>query len=144
MAEISYAIDRQITLTQFRDVLLRSTLAERRPINDDICLQGMIDHTDILATAWDGEKLVGVSRSLTDWHYSCYLADLAVDSAYQRHGIGKQLIDVTQRQLQPTCRIILLAAPAANDYYPRLGFESNPRAWLLMPETRVIEQNTKA
>ncbi len=137
MAAIEYAIERPIALTQFRDVLLRSTLGQRRPIDNDACLQGMLDHADVLATAWDGDKLIGVSRSLTDWTYACYLADLAVDIDYQRHGIGKALIDLTQRQLGPLCKIILLAAPAANEYYPRIGFEHNPRAWLLEPDKRV-------
>ena len=137
MTAIHYTIDRTITLEQFRDLLVRSTLGERRPIDNDECLRGMITNADIMATAWDGETLVGVSRALTDWHYACYLADLAVDVAYQRHGIGKRLIDLTQRQLGPLCKIILLAAPAANEYYPRIGFEHNPRAWLLEPSNRV-------
>lgn len=137
MTTISYAIDRVITLEQFRDVLVRSTLGERRPIDNDECLRGMIVNTDIMATAWDGDKLVGISRSLTDWHYSCYLADLAVDAAYQRDGIGKQLIDLTQRQLGSLCKIILLAAPAASEYYPRIGFTHNPRAWMLDADKRV-------
>lgn len=137
MTTISYATDRVITLEQFRDVLVRSTLGERRPIDNDECLRGMIANTDIMATAWDGDKLVGISRSLTDWHYSCYLADLAVDVAYQRDGIGKRLIDLTQRQLGPLCKIILLAAPAASEYYPRIGFTHNPRAWMLDADKRV-------
>lgn len=138
MSEIRYATDITISTQQFRDVLVRSTLGERRPIDNAACLQGMLDHADILATAWDGDKLVGVSRALTDWHYACYLADLAVDATYQRSGVGKQLIDLTQRQLQPLCKIILLAAPAANDYYPRIGFEHNPRAWILEPDQRAV------
>lgn len=137
MATIHYTTDRVITLEQFRDVLVRSTLGERRPIDNDECLRGMIVNADIMATAWDDDKLIGVSRSLTDWHYACYLADLAVDTAYQREGIGKKLIDLTQRQLQPLCKIILLAAPAANAYYPQIGFEHNPRAWLLEPDKHV-------
>lgn len=137
MKTIHYAIDRAVTLEQFRDVLARSTLGERRPLDNDECMRGMIVNADIMATAWDGDKLVGVSRSLTDWTYACYLADLAVDVAYQRDGIGKQLIDLTQRQLGPLCKIILLAAPAANEYYPRIGFEHNPRAWMLEPNKRV-------
>lgn len=130
---VAIAIDAE----QFRDVLVRSTLGERRPIDNPQCLQGMLEHADILATAWDGDKLIGVSRSVTDWHYACYLSDLAVDAAYQRRGIGKQLIDLTQQQLGPLCKIILLAAPAAKDYYEKIGFEYNPRAWLLDRDKRV-------
>jgi ribosomal protein S18 acetylase RimI-like enzyme len=131
MTTLRYALDRRIDVEQFRDLLVRSTLGERRPVEDTECLRGMLEHTDILATAWDNETLVGVSRSLTDWHYSCYLADLAVDVSYQRSGIGRELIHLTQQQLGPRCKIILLAAPAANDYYPKVGFDHNPRAWLL-------------
>lgn len=138
MTAVHYAVDRSIDVPQFRDLLVRSTLGERRPIDVDECLEGMLRHADILATAWVDDVLVGVSRSLTDWTYSCYLADLAVDVAYQREGIGRQLIDLTQRQLGPLCKIILLAAPAASEYYPRIGFEHNPRAWLLERDRRVV------
>lgn len=95
------------------------------------CLEGMLRHADILATCWDGEKLVGVSRSVTDFSYCCYLSDLAVDTACQRQGIGKKLIELTQSQLGPLCKIILLAAPAAVEYYPRIGFSHHPQAWIL-------------
>lgn len=100
MLDIRYSVDAVIDGAQFRDVLVRSTLGERRPIDDATCLRGMLEHVDILATAWEGDKLVGVSRSLTDWHYACYLSDLAVDAAYQRRGIGKCLIELTQQQLE--------------------------------------------
>lgn len=139
MTAIRYSVDDRIDVDQFRDLLVRSTLAERRPIDDTDCLRGMLEHTDILVTAWAGERLVGLSRSLTDWHYSCYLADLAVDVACQHSGIGRHLVDITQSKLGPQCKIILLAAPAANDYYPRLGFEHNPRAWLLDRGRRVVD-----
>ncbi|MDB6060040.1 MAG: family acetyltransferase [Verrucomicrobiaceae bacterium] len=131
MSDIRYAIDAVIDAAQFRDVLVRSTLGERRPIDDAQCLQGMLQHADIVATAWDGNKLIGVSRSLTDWNYACYLSDLAVDVAHQRRGIGKRLIDLTQQQLGPLCKIILLAAPAAKEYYEKIGFDHNPRVWML-------------
>lgn len=131
MLDVRYSVDEVIDGAQFRDVLVRSTLSERRPIDDAACLRGMLEHADILATAWDGDKLVGVSRALTDWHYACYLSDLAVDAAYQRRGIGKCLIELTQQQLGSLCKIILLAAPAAKEYYEKIGFTHNPRAWLL-------------
>jgi GNAT superfamily N-acetyltransferase len=75
----------------------------------------------LLVTAWDGDKLVGVARSMTDFHYACYLSDLAVDQDYQRQGIGKQLQILTQQQLGRYCKLILIAAPAANAYYGRIG-----------------------
>ena len=91
----------------------------------------MIDNASILVTAWDDTKLVGIARSLSDFIYITYLADLVVDEDYQQQGIGKQLIELTQAQTSPDCMMVLLATPSANDYYPKLGFTHNPRAWML-------------
>ena len=117
----------------FIDVLRRSGLAERRPVANPEIIQGMLEHADLLVTAWADELLVGVARSVTDFHYCCYLSDLAVDRAYQRSGIGRELIRRTREQLGPGCILILLSAPAAVGYYPRLGFSAHNSAWVLRP-----------
>ncbi len=128
---IQYQTSTSITTEQFIDVLRRSTLGERRPIDDYECMEGMVNNSNVLVTAWDGEKLVGVARSMTDFHYACYLSDLAVDRDYQRQGIGKQLQILTQQQLGKHCKLILIAAPAANGYYQQLGYTHMPRCWVL-------------
>ncbi len=91
----------------------------------------MLKNANLTVSAWHEDQLVGIARSLTDFTYVAYLADLAVDSAYQKHGIGKHLVEETKNRLGAECMIVLLAAPKANDYYPKLGFEHNPRAWML-------------
>jgi len=91
----------------------------------------MLRHANLICTAWDRETLVGVARSLTDFEFCCYLSDLAVDQSYQRRGIGKQLIALTQRKLGRRAKLILLAAPKAEGYYPRIGFDAWPSAWVL-------------
>ena len=131
---IQYQTSTSITTEQFIDVLRRSTLGERRPINDYECMEGMVKNSNVLVTAWDGDKLVGVARSMTDFHYACYLSDLAVDRDYQRQGIGKQLQILTQQQLGKHCKLILIAAPAANGYYQQLGYTHMPRCWALSRE----------
>lgn len=128
---IHYKINEPITTEQFVGLLRASTLGERRPIDDLACMEGMIRNSNLLVTAWDGDVLVGVARSLTDFHYACYLSDIAVHSACQRQGIGRQLQILTQEQLGPRCKLILLAAPAAHSYYPKLGYTHNPRCWVL-------------
>jgi GNAT superfamily N-acetyltransferase len=129
--DIHYSAKLTITETQFIDVLRRSTLAERRPIDDPDCIQAMLRHANLLCTAWDGELLVGVARSVTDFAYCCYLSDLAVDEAYQKRGIGRGLIELTRAQLGPRALLILLAAPKAEGYYPKLGFQAHRSAWTL-------------
>ena len=128
---ISYSNQVSITAKQAIDLYERSTLGERRPINNVTTFELMLKNANLIVTAWDDDKLIGISRSLTDFAYVAYLADLAVDEQYQRTGIGKQLIEETKARLGPECMIVLLAAPKANAYYEHLGFEHNPRAWTL-------------
>jgi predicted N-acetyltransferase YhbS len=134
---ILYQSIRQITEAEFVDLLKRSALAERRPIDDPKSIRAMLRHSNLLCTAWDASKLVGVARSITDFEYCCYLSDLAVDKAYQRTGIGKGLIRLTQSRLGGNAKIILLAAPNAENYYPRIGFEPHKSAWLLHAGARL-------
>ena len=135
-AMITYATTRSLTPTEFIDILNRSTLGERRPIDDPDAVAGMLANADMTVTAWDGDLCVGLARSVTDFTYCCYLSDLAVDVAYQRQGIGTELIAHTQDQLGPRCNIILLAAPAAADYYGHIGFKPHPRCWILPRDKR--------
>jgi len=116
---------------EFIDLLKRSTLGERRPIEERERIEGMLANANLLCTAWDGEKLVGVARSVTDFVYCCYLSDLAVDEAYQKMGIGKGLIRETKSRLGPKAFIVLLSAPKAEGYYPKIGFEAHRSAWVL-------------
>lgn len=128
---ITYIENANIGPEQAIDLYIRSTLGERRPIDNVNTFKAMLANASLTISAWDGEKLVGISRCLTDFSYVAYLADLAVDEDYQREGIGKKLIAETKLRLGPDCMIVLLAAPKANAYYEHLGFEHNPRAWML-------------
>ena len=128
---IRYVDDASISVTDAIDLYNRSTLGERRPVDRPDIFEGMIRNADIIVSAWHDERLVGIARSLTDYTYVAYLADLAVDAEYQHRGIGRQLIEETKSRLGEHCMIVLLAAPKANDYYAKVGFEHNPRAWVL-------------
>lgn len=128
---IEYRSDAKLDVQQVIDLYNSSTLGARRPVDKPEVFRAMIDKATIVITAWDDEKLVGLARALSDLVYVTYLADLVVHENYQHQRIGKQLIDLTQAQTAPDCMLVLLAAPLANDYYPKLGFTHNPRAWML-------------
>jgi ribosomal protein S18 acetylase RimI-like enzyme len=102
-----------------------------RPHEDLPRIQRMIDHADILITAWLDGRMIGVARAITDFSYCCYLSDLAVDNQYQKLGVGKELIKQVQTIIGDECSLILLSAPGAVDYYPRLGFTKNDRAFVI-------------
>lgn len=129
--KIEYRDDAKISVEVGIDLYKKSTLGERRPIDHPDIFEGMLNNANLTISAWHEQRLIGIARSLTDFTYVAYLADLAVDAEYQKQGIGEQLIEETKRRLGGDCMIVLLAAPKANDYYPKLGFEHNPRAWTL-------------
>ncbi len=131
LSSTTFLVNHPITTAQFAALLAQTSLGARRPLDHPATLQGMLDNANLLITAWQGETLVGVARSVTDFHFCCYLSDLAVAESVQGQGIGKALIRETFLQLQPGCKLILLAAPQAVAYYPKLGFSQHPSAWVM-------------
>ena len=137
-----YRVNAPISADEFIDLLTRSTLAERRPVDDRACIEGMLANASLTVSAWDGSLLVGIARSVTDFHFACYLSDLAVDQGFQKSGIGKQLQAITQQQLGLNCKLILLAAPGASDYYEPLGYSRSDRCWVLDPDVHITGTQT--
>ena len=134
MSAVEYRVNHTLTVEQFIDLLNRSMLAARRPLESAERVQRMLDHANLTVTAWDGETLVGIARSATDFAFYCYLSDLAVDEAYQRSGIGKMLITLTRIVAEDEASLILLSAPAAMGYYPKVGFEKLENAFAVKRE----------
>ena len=130
---ITYQVENNISPREFRELLIKSTLGERRPVDDFERIILMVENANLIITARDGSKLVGVARSVTDFVYCTYLSDLAVDDEYQKKGIGKELIRLTKKE-SPKATIILLAAPKAVDYYPHIGMTKFNACFLLKDE----------
>jgi len=135
--KIEYKINEPISTEQYIELLKSCTLGERRPVDDLTCMAGMISNSNLIVSAWDKGLLVGIARSMTDFHYACYLSDLAVRNEYQKTGIGKQIQNLTQKQLGPRCKLILIAAPEANSYYEHIGYTNNKLCWVLGPESKI-------
>jgi ribosomal protein S18 acetylase RimI-like enzyme len=120
---ITYQQEQNLTSEEFIDVLNRSTLAERRPVDDPERIKNMLQHANLTITARDNGKLIGVARSISDFAFCTYVSDLAVDEAYQKQGIGKELLRQT-KLASPLGKMLLLAAPKARQYYPRIGMKN--------------------
>lgn len=135
MEALVYTCNKKISPEQFIDILRRSTLSDRRPVNDRDRIAKMLDNGNILVTVWAGDLLVGVSRAVSDFAFCCYLSDLAVDEAYQKKGIGRKLIEETHLVAGKHTTLVLLAAPAAAGYYPKVGMDR-------MTDCFVIKRNS--
>ena len=97
MADIRYEINNSVSAADFLSLLKSSTFGERRPIDDLECIKGKLKNSKLTISAWDKNKLVGISRSVTDFNYCCYLSDLYVDKEYQGQGVGKELLNITKK-----------------------------------------------
>lgn len=132
---ITYRLGNDVDLDVVIDVYRDSTLGERRPVDDRDTMQKMLASANLVVTAWDGERMVGVARSLSDFVFCTYLSDLAVRLAYQRTGVGKELMRQTQKA-GGAATVFLFAAPAAVDYYPHVGFTAGS-GWYLPRMKRI-------
>jgi predicted N-acetyltransferase YhbS len=127
---LQYHLEPALSPEEFIDVLVRSTLAERRPVHERETIQQMLTHADVIVTARCDGLLVGVSRALTDFAYCTYLSDLAVDVRHQRRGIGRELIRRTHEAAGLQTMLLLIAAPKAQSYYPHIGMTKHESCWL--------------
>jgi GNAT superfamily N-acetyltransferase len=128
-ALITYRTDKKPNAEEVCRVFAASGI--RRPIDDVPRIQRMIDHADLIVTAWKQDVLIGIARAITDYAYCCYLSDLAVDRAYQHQGIGRELVFRLRALLGEEVALILLSAPEAMDYYPKIGFDKADNAYVI-------------
>lgn len=102
-----------------------------RPIDDPARIQAMLDQSNLIITAWDGNQLVGIARSLTDYNYCCYLADLAVKKEHQKSGVGKTLIELTENAIGENTMLIALSSGSIAEYHPKDGFEKTEHGFII-------------
>jgi ribosomal protein S18 acetylase RimI-like enzyme len=126
---ITYKSDEKLSTEQIIDIFSSSGI--NRPVEDQERIYRMFENASLLVTAWDGNKPIGLARSLTDFCYCCYLSDLAVKKEYQRQGIGKELIRLTKQAVGDATMLLLLSAPAAMGYYPKIGMEKADNAFII-------------
>ena len=126
---ITYSSDRRPTAEEIIDLYDNSGLI--RPTKDKERIRKMIDNSDLIVSAWHEDLLVGVSRSITDWVWSCYLADLAVRQDFKKAGIGKQLIKLTREKVGEQSMVLLLSVPTAMEYYPKMGFVKQESSFII-------------
>ena len=126
---ITYSFDKRPSANQIIELYENSGLP--RPTNDKERIKKMFQNSNLIITAWDDEVLVGVSRNITDWVWSCYLADLAVKNEYKKLGIGRKLIELTKEKVGEQCMVLLLSVPTAMEYYPKAGFTKQESSFII-------------
>ena len=127
---ITYQLETGLSADEFVDVLVRSTLGHGGRFMIGQRSKKMLAEADLIVAARSDEKLVGVSRAITDFSFCTYLSDLAVDEQFQRQGIG-ELIRRTHEAAGLNTTLVLLSAPAAESYYPHIGMTQHGSCWFI-------------
>lgn len=141
MSEIQYRQGNDLSVPEVVALYRDSTLGERRPIDDEVIVTDMLRHANLVVTAWDDSRMVGIARTLTDFSYVGYLADLAVRVSHQHRGIGTELIRRTREVMGERSMLVLLSAPKATQYYPRIGFTKHDSAWVLGKKAQLRDRS---
>jgi predicted N-acetyltransferase YhbS len=128
---VDYRLEPDLSPAEFIDVLIRSTLAARRPVDQPEVIASMLTNADIVLTARVEGRLIGVARAISDFAYCTYLSDLAVDVEHQGRRIGRELIRRTHEAAGLRTSLILLAAPKARTYYPHIGMKPHDSCWII-------------
>jgi len=126
---ITYRTNAALEAHQLSELFKASGI--KRPVEDLNRIKKMIDNSNLVVTAWDGDRLVGIARALSDYSYCCYLSDLAVDKEYQKQGIGHELVDEVRKLAGEESNLLLISAPEAMDYYPKIGFDKCGNAFII-------------
>ena len=134
---INYQVNPTISVQDLIDILKKSTLGLRRPLADLEAMESMLAHANYYIGAYENGQLVGLARAMTDFVYTTYLADLAVNEKYQHQGIGKELIKILKINIH-RAKLILLAAPAAEAYYPKIGMQNHPHCYYIDDVANII------
>ncbi len=72
--------------------------------------------------AWDGARLVGSVRVLTDGYFFATISELFVDPSYQRRGIGRHLMELALDRA-PRGKMAFGAQPQSVGFFERIGCE---------------------
>lgn len=133
---IEYRTVKGLETDDFIDLLVRSTLGDRRPIHDCARISRMIAGANLVIGAYNGlsGQLVGIARALSDFSYCCYLSDLAVDRAHQGQGIGRKLVELTREAAGPEAMCLLVSAPSSTPFYEAIDMPRTDLAFLFPRE----------
>ena len=130
---VTFSEKKELQPEQLLKLLHQAPWAKHRTLED---AREMLRHTDVVLCAWDGDQLIGFGRVLTDFVYRATIWDVIVDKAYQRQGIGA---DIVQRILQhPKLKRVELfwlctRRPA---FYEKFGFSAKEQTGMVWSRSK--------
>jgi len=75
------------------------------------------------AGAWDGDRLIGFARVVTDGRFHAYVEDMIVRERYRRRGVAAQLLSTMLAELPKAVVWTLFCSPELVAVYESAGFQ---------------------
>jgi ribosomal protein S18 acetylase RimI-like enzyme len=125
---VTFSEKKSLQPEQLLTLFQQAPWAKGRTLSD---ARDMLRHTDVALCAWDGDHLVGFGRVLTDFVYRATIWDVIVDEAYQKQGIGAEIV---QRILHhPRLKKVELfwLCTRRPGFYEKLGFSSKEQTGMV-------------
>ena len=125
---VTFSEKKSLQAEQLLTLFQQAPWAKGRTLTD---AREMLRHTDVALCAWDGDRLVGFGRVLTDFVYRATIWDVIVDEGYQKQGIGTEII---QRILHhPRLKKVELfwLCTRRPGFYEKLGFSSKEQTGMV-------------
>jgi ribosomal protein S18 acetylase RimI-like enzyme len=105
-------------------------------VRSNAVLAASIAGAQVVCTCWDGPRLVGILRAVGDGARCAHILDLAVLRAYQRRGIGSELLRRGLDRLRHCDYISLMTDASQMGFYRRFGFLQHPESMLIRREVQ--------
>lgn len=117
---ITYSLDKIVDYSRLVELFEEAGWHDKT--RDSKRLKTMVENSQAVVTAWDGELMVGFARCVTDFVFNGQINNVVVDLRYRGHGIGRGLI---QRILESSKDVtyILRGDPENQEFYKSMGFE---------------------
>ena len=91
-------------------------------------IRALLAASAVVVTAWDGDRLVGFARALSDGRFRALVEDVIVDAEVRGRGIGRRLVDAVLDHPRMRKVELVVLSTAIPDFYRPFGFEPDPHA----------------
>lgn len=134
MQQIAYKINEATRIETIIELFYHSDYLPIEDMSDISRLMKMFKNANLVVSAWDNDKLVGISRSLCDFSYCCYLSDICVHKEYRKRNIGQRLVEKTKEKAGKECKLILHSNTHALQFYKKIGMQRISDAFIIQRE----------
>ena len=111
--------------------------ARERQVED---LAQVLAHSHAIASCWDGTRLIGFARALSDGIYRATIWDVVIHPDYQGFGLGRKLVEtLLSHQLMSRVERVYLMTTYQQGFYQQIGFQENQSTTMVLLNSEELQ-----